>query len=82
MLLDVWKNYVVRREIPKCDACQGLVKPDIVFFGEDLPEKFHKMNKKDFAASDCLLVFGTSLKVGVCALWGMYFKWEVSFNIF
>ncbi|NXF28325.1 SIR2 deacetylase, partial [Rhodinocichla rosea] len=26
--------------IPKCEKCQGLVKPDIVFFGENLPERF------------------------------------------
>ncbi|NXW67314.1 SIR2 deacetylase, partial [Hirundo rustica] len=26
--------------IPKCEKCQGLVKPDIVFFGENLPSRF------------------------------------------
>lgn len=29
--------------VPRCAAlrCGGVVKPDIVFFGEDLPERFH-----------------------------------------
>lgn len=45
------------------EPCHGLVKPDIVFFGEDLPERFHKMRKQDFQAADCLLVLGTSLQV-------------------
>lgn len=27
-------------QVPKCSQCGGLVKPDIVFFGEPLPEKF------------------------------------------
>lgn len=27
-------------EFTKCDECNGLVKPNIVFFGEDLPKKF------------------------------------------
>jgi len=29
-------------ELPHCTKCQkGLVKPDIVFFGEALPQRFH-----------------------------------------
>jgi NAD-dependent SIR2 family protein deacetylase len=27
-------------QIPKCRSCEGLVKPDIVFFGESLPARF------------------------------------------
>jgi len=34
------KELVAAKEIPKCPACNGLVKPDIVFFGEALPESF------------------------------------------
>jgi NAD-dependent SIR2 family protein deacetylase len=34
------KELVAATEIPKCPACNGLVKPDIVFFGEALPESF------------------------------------------
>lgn len=64
MLLDDWKKDVLAESVPKCAECNGLVKPDIVFFGEELPEKFHKMNRQDFRNSDCLMVFGTSLKVG------------------
>jgi NAD-dependent deacetylase sirtuin 2 len=40
-----------------------LVKPDIVFFGESLPEKFHQLVPKDFPKCDLLIVMGTSLKV-------------------
>jgi len=42
----------------------GLVKPDIVFFGEDLPPRYHKLSKIDFPEADLLLVIGTSLQVG------------------
>lgn len=28
------------KKIPRCPECDGLVKPDIVFFGEALPERF------------------------------------------
>ena len=42
---------------------QGLVKPDIVFFGEDLPSRFHTLQRKDFRSCDLLIVMGTSLEV-------------------
>ncbi|CAE6397113.1 unnamed protein product [Rhizoctonia solani] len=50
--------------IPKCKnpKCGGLVKPDIVFFGESLPQKFHdSVHTLPFA--DLALVIGTSLTV-------------------
>ena len=47
-----------------CFSFQGLVKPDIVFFGEDLPRRFHSLKSRDFSQCDLLLVMGTSLEVG------------------
>ncbi|CUA67951.1 hypothetical protein RSOLAG22IIIB_07633 [Rhizoctonia solani] len=50
--------------IPKCKnpKCRGLVKTDIVFFGESLPEKFHdSLHTLPFA--DLAPVIGTSLTV-------------------
>jgi NAD-dependent deacetylase sirtuin 2 len=41
----------------------GLVKPNIVFFGEPLPECFLNLHVRDFAECDLLLVLGTSLAV-------------------
>lgn len=50
--------------IPRCmsDLCWGVVKPDIVFFGEDLPRRFYYY-LKDFPQCDLLIVMGTSLEV-------------------
>ncbi|ORY67747.1 DHS-like NAD/FAD-binding domain-containing protein [Pseudomassariella vexata] len=42
--------------------CRGLVKPDIVFFGEQLPSAFFE-NRSAPASADLLLVLGTSLSV-------------------
>eukprot|EP00823_Brevimastigomonas_motovehiculus_P003651 TRINITY_DN2263_c0_g1_i1.p1 TRINITY_DN2263_c0_g1~~TRINITY_DN2263_c0_g1_i1.p1 ORF type:complete len:461 (+),score=135.96 TRINITY_DN2263_c0_g1_i1:114-1496(+) len=47
---------------PKKD-CGGYVKPDIVFFGENLPSRFYDLIEKDFSKADLLIVLGTSLKV-------------------
>ena len=37
----------------------GLVKPDIVFFGESLPPRFFARAKADFPLCDLLIVMGT-----------------------
>jgi NAD+-dependent protein deacetylase SIR2 len=34
------KKAIDEKVIPKCPKCEGLVKPDIVFFGEALPPRF------------------------------------------
>lgn len=49
--------------IPKCEKCNNLVKPDIVFFGESLPSRFFSALKSDFPKIDLLIVMGTSLQV-------------------
>lgn len=41
----------------------GVMKPDITFFGEDLPSTFYKHIKKDVTDCDLLICVGTSLKV-------------------
>lgn len=51
--------------IPKCerDGCEGTIKPDIVFFGESLPNRFVQCVSKDFKSCDLLIIMGTSLTV-------------------
>merc|ERR1712038_1774041 len=41
----------------------GLVKPKIVFFGEDLPERFGMLHTTDLETCELLIVMGTSLVV-------------------
>jgi len=40
-----------------------VLKPDIVFFGEDLPDEFHDNLDRDKHECDLLLVIGSSLRV-------------------
>ncbi|XP_033112291.1 NAD-dependent protein deacetylase sirtuin-3-like [Anneissia japonica] len=56
------KATILSGNIPKCKSCSGIVKPDIVFFGEDLPKQFFYY-LKDFPQCDLLIVMGTSLQV-------------------
>ncbi|XP_053722018.1 NAD-dependent protein deacetylase sirtuin-3, mitochondrial isoform X2 [Synchiropus splendidus] len=53
---------VMSGTVPKCPTCKGVVKPDIVFFGEELPVHFFKY-LTDFPQADLLIIMGTSLEV-------------------
>merc|ERR1712012_1544333 len=47
---------------------KAVMKPDIVFFGEGLPDHFHQSITEDKAEADLLIVIGSSLKVRPVAL--------------
>ena len=57
------RSCVMRGEVLRCEECTYPVKPDIVFFGEPLPDKFHQSVLTDFDNCDLLIVMGTSLQV-------------------
>ncbi|GFR70383.1 NAD-dependent protein deacetylase sirtuin-2 [Elysia marginata] len=63
--LDWMKEQIFADTIPKCtlEDCEGVVKPDIVFFGESLPQRFATAVGQDFKKCDLLIVTGTSLMV-------------------
>ena len=51
--------------------CQGLLKPDITFFGEKIDNTVVKHLQRDRKLADCLLVIGTSLKVTASVAFSM-----------
>ena len=61
---DKMKQMVMAKQVPRCsrEGCNGVVKPDIVFFGEALPDAFH-MNRSLPTHADLAIVIGTSLTV-------------------
>jgi len=61
---DLMKKVIMAKQVPRClrETCSGFVKPDIVFFGEALPEAFHR-NRSLPAEADLAIVMGTSLTV-------------------
>ncbi|UNK41141.1 NAD-dependent protein deacetylase [Luteimonas sp. S4-F44] len=48
---------------PRCLHCDGLLKPDVVFFGENVPKARVQAARTALAASDAMLVIGSSLMV-------------------
>lgn len=59
---DEMHEIVEKGEVPLCKECGGFVKPDIVFFGEALPESFFQ-NRFVPEEADLCIVMGTSLSV-------------------
>ncbi|MFO0683260.1 MAG: Sir2 family NAD-dependent protein deacetylase [Sandaracinus sp.] len=53
-------------EIPTCTICSGLVKPDVVLFGEPLDESFARAESA-VGSCDLLVAIGTSLAVAPVA---------------
>jgi len=56
------KRKILAKETPRCENCSGLVKPDIVFFGESLPDEFIRAIP-NVAKADLLIIMGTSMTV-------------------
>jgi NAD-dependent SIR2 family protein deacetylase len=49
--------------VPVCERCQGLLKPDVVFFGEGVPRERVDAASTVLARADAMLVVGSSLMV-------------------
>lgn len=49
--------------IPRCPACNGVLKPNVVLFGEQLPAQVLIKAEKDARQADVVLVAGSSLEV-------------------
>jgi NAD-dependent histone deacetylase SIR2 len=59
---DEMREHVMKKDVPHCPECMGLVKPDIVFFGEQLPHNFF-VNRTLPSQADLCIIMGTSLMV-------------------
>ncbi|HMA51930.1 MAG TPA: NAD-dependent protein deacetylase [Magnetospirillaceae bacterium] len=49
--------------VPACPACGGVLKPDVVFFGENVPKDRVEMAARHVEQADAMLVVGSSLMV-------------------
>jgi NAD-dependent deacetylase len=48
---------------PKCSECDGLLKPDFIFFGEGIPQKAYSASLEAAEKSEVFLVIGTTGEV-------------------
>ncbi len=45
---------------PACLRCGGILKPDVIFFGEDIPEPARTHSFNETSRADCFILIGTT----------------------
>lgn len=63
-------------QIPKCEKCHGIVRPDVVLYEEPLNESVIEAATYAISSADILIIGGTSLAVYPAANYIRYFKGE------
>lgn len=73
-LEDILAKPEAQDEVPACERCRGILKPDVIFFGEALPQE--TLSKATHHAQNCdlLVVVGSSLVVYPAAYMPVYAK--------
>ena len=57
------KGKIDKGEIPDCEVCSGILKPDAVFFGELLPEEMFEAASHRAQSADLFIVIGSTLVI-------------------
>jgi len=60
---EMWPAFVASAQMPHCPYCGGLLKPDVVLFGELLPVHILEEAQEESQRCDVMLVAGSSLEV-------------------
>ncbi len=60
---DLEPDNLEQMHVPPCTRCGALMKPDVVFFGENVPRAHVERAMNALASADALLVAGSSLMV-------------------
>jgi NAD-dependent deacetylase len=59
----IMERFVADGEVPLCPSCGGVVKPDIILFGEQLPVQALHEAQQEARQCDVMLIAGSSLEV-------------------
>ena len=59
--VELAQRAVLDFKVPTCEACGGILKPAVVFFGDSVPPKVSATAKHWAESADALLVIGSSL---------------------
>lgn len=55
--------FIENGTIPRCTSCDGVLKPDVILFGEQLPQRAWQAAQRAARQCDLMLVAGSSLEV-------------------
>ena len=56
-------SFIAKGEIPHCPKCSQILKPDVILFGEQLPQAAWFKAQQEARQCDLMLVVGSSLEV-------------------
>ena len=59
----VKEKYADSDNVPTCEYCRGILKPDVIFFGEALPQQTLTQAMREAEECDLMMVIGSSLVV-------------------
>lgn len=74
-------NIKIENNKPTCEKCNGLVRPDVVWFGEALPQNVWNEAEKDANMCDICIIVGTSGVVYPAAYIPFYAKQNGAFVV-
>lgn len=57
------RRFLVDRAVPHCERCGGVIKPNIILFGEQLPYQAFQAARRAVLQADLMLIVGSSLEV-------------------
>jgi len=57
------EKFLEAEEAPKCEKCGGMIRPDVVWFGEVLPQNIFAEAERKATESDICFIVGTSAVV-------------------
>jgi NAD-dependent deacetylase len=60
---DILEDFIASGAVPRCPVCGGVVKPNVVLFGEQLPVEVFNAALEHIRRADLVLVVGSSLEV-------------------
>ncbi|XP_013167852.1 PREDICTED: NAD-dependent protein deacylase Sirt4-like [Papilio xuthus] len=61
--VELSREQIEKFRVPLCPNCQGPLKPDIVFFGDNVPKERVEKVRNEVSESDAIFVLGSSLTV-------------------
>ena len=59
----IFPEFLATKQVPTCDYCGGVLKPNVILFGEVLPLSILKQAQNQAMNCDLMLVAGSSLEV-------------------
>lgn len=71
--IECGKNYEFEEDYlkelpPRCNNCDGILKPDYIFFGEGIPQRAYQASIKESEKADLFIVIGTTGEVTPASL--------------